>query len=523
MPGEIGSACDDGDPCTTGDALDASCNCVGTPDNTDSDGDGIPNCSDDCPATPGEVGSACDDGNPLTVNDQVNANCICAGTPVSCVTNGDCNDSDPCTLDECVSNACQYTPITTDGDGDGIPDCSDDCPNTPGEIGSACDDGDPCTTGDALDASCNCVGTPDNTDSDGDGIPNCSDDCPATPGEIGSACDDGNPGTIGDTVNGACQCVGIPIGCTEFLFLDITLDDFGSQTTVDLLDQTGTIILDSSGPYADGIGGTTVSDQFCVNPGCYRLRVNDLGGDGIAGGGYILKDAAGRRIIDADGQFGSASTLHVGTPDFCVPLSNQGLIPYSCDRADLLPNTTLYCNGQPGASGWQWWWFDPHGSYSRRILVTTNHMKANQMVTQPVPYGLELNIRVRALISGNYTAFGKACTAVVNDPGGADMNDEGITYQSIGVDGSSSVLSIYPNPNRDGVVYVMIDGLDEVEREMVIDVYDLFGKRVHGEQVAIAGGTVNHVMDLSGDLAMGMYVVNVTIDGKHFTQRLLKQ
>lgn len=66
---QAGTACDDGDDCTTGDVYDASCNCVGTfedtdsdgvcdandicpdgDDNIDTDGNGIPDaCEDDCP------------------------------------------------------------------------------------------------------------------------------------------------------------------------------------------------------------------------------------------------------------------------------------------------------------------------------------------------------------------------------------------------------------------------------------------------------------------------------------------
>ncbi|MBK6830466.1 MAG: thrombospondin type 3 repeat-containing protein [Flavobacteriales bacterium] len=72
----------------------------------------------------------------------------------------------------------QELPSTTDSDGDGVPNCSDNCPNLAGQIGSSCNDGNACTTGDAINASCQCAGTPNTTDSDGDGVPNCSDNCP---------------------------------------------------------------------------------------------------------------------------------------------------------------------------------------------------------------------------------------------------------------------------------------------------------------------------------------------------------
>ncbi|HQW86627.1 MAG TPA: hypothetical protein PLH93_05550, partial [Flavobacteriales bacterium] len=81
-PGQVGSACNDNNPCTTNDVLNASCQCVGTA-SPDSDGDGICNATDNCPNTPGQVGSACNDNNPNTINDVLGANCVCEGTPVT--------------------------------------------------------------------------------------------------------------------------------------------------------------------------------------------------------------------------------------------------------------------------------------------------------------------------------------------------------------------------------------------------------------------------------------------------------
>ena len=59
-------------------------------------------------------------------------------------------------------------PVDGDADGDGV--CAnEDCDDNNGSIGgegSACNDGDPNTQNDALDANCNCVGTPVSTDCD---------------------------------------------------------------------------------------------------------------------------------------------------------------------------------------------------------------------------------------------------------------------------------------------------------------------------------------------------------------------
>ncbi|MEM6965187.1 MAG: T9SS type A sorting domain-containing protein [Bacteroidota bacterium] len=74
----VGETCDDGDPCTAGETLQADCNCGGgtlvDDDNDDlCDSDPLDNCIGL------NIGDACDDGNPATTNDMINADCECDG------------------------------------------------------------------------------------------------------------------------------------------------------------------------------------------------------------------------------------------------------------------------------------------------------------------------------------------------------------------------------------------------------------------------------------------------------------
>ncbi len=221
-PAVVGSTCNDNNPCTTNDVWNASCQCVGT--FQDTDGDGICNAQDNCPNTPGQIGSSCNDNNPCTINDVIGANCQCAGTFQD--TDGDgicnaqdncpntpgqigsaCNDNNACTINDVIGANCQCAGTFQDTDGDGICNAQDNCPNTPGQVGSSCNDNNACTTNDVLNANCQCVGTP-GPDSDGDGVCDAQDNCPNTPGQIGSACNDNNACTINDVIGANCQCAG---------------------------------------------------------------------------------------------------------------------------------------------------------------------------------------------------------------------------------------------------------------------------------------------------------------------------
>ena len=105
VPVEDGAACDDGTVCTLGAICEAG----------------------DCKSA---IDSPCDDNSLCTLNDVcVDADCV--GEPV------DCSDGDDCTLDVCdpATGECSYandveTPGCPyyDGDGDGIPEKDDNCP-----------------------------------------------------------------------------------------------------------------------------------------------------------------------------------------------------------------------------------------------------------------------------------------------------------------------------------------------------------------------------------------------------------
>ncbi len=135
-----GDACDDGDASTENDTVQADCSCAGTPI-------AVPGCTDaaacnyDAAANTDDgscilPGDACDDGDADTENDTVQADCSCAGTPIMMGVPG-CTDA----------NACNYDPAATIDDGSCV---------LPGD---ACNDGNPLTVNDTVQADCSCAGT----------------------------------------------------------------------------------------------------------------------------------------------------------------------------------------------------------------------------------------------------------------------------------------------------------------------------------------------------------------------------
>lgn len=103
--------------------------------------------------------------------------------------------------------------------------------------------------------------------------------------------------------------------CVDFEFA-LTLDDYGSETTWELVDENGTVMA-SGGPYGNKKEGDVITDDWCLDEGCYTFTIYDDWGDGICcdygQGSYQVTDANGDIIFESDGQFGFAEST-----DFCV-------------------------------------------------------------------------------------------------------------------------------------------------------------------------------------------------------------
>ena len=260
----------------------------------------------------------------------------------------------------------------------------------------------------------------------------------------GTPCDDGNPATTNDQLSQNCTCIGEPVGCPQSVNLIIQTDAQGGETTWEILQEGVNTVVCQGGPYP-GVNNQVLGEQCCLADGCYTLRVYDSAGDGMSTGGYVLKmnDATGRRIIDnaRDGVFTSLSAIS-GGQGFCLPLGTDDVIYPHRDKEFWLANQYLVAvenvavsstwvpgganSAQPSNSGYEFWIYDPDGTYSFRRFRSHNvsdgfspanalracHMKingwANTVLTPHIPTGVLMNIRVRGRVNGQALAFGPA-------------------------------------------------------------------------------------------------------------------
>jgi hypothetical protein len=129
----------------------------------DTDGDGVPDSSDQCPNEPAQTANGCPPATPPPDSD---------------------GDGVPDASDECPTqpaqtlNGCPAPP--EDSDGDGVPNSSDQCPDQPAQTANGC------------------AAPPTETDGDGDGVPNTDDRCPTQAAATPDGCPSPDPGPTPD-------------------------------------------------------------------------------------------------------------------------------------------------------------------------------------------------------------------------------------------------------------------------------------------------------------------------------------
>gem|GEM_PF-1110915 len=527
-------------------------------------------------------------------------------------------------------------------------------------------------------------------DTDGDGLLNCADNCPETPGQVGSICYLG-PLFSNATVNGDCECTGTPVACTTPLTLEFQTDANPEQTTWELYEDGTNFLVSSGGPLSASAENSIVTEFTCVPDGCYYLRVLDSAGDGMTTGGYVLRAAASNlRIIDNRNNFATGSVSGIASGNsFCVPLGAGRPIFAACDRLDWVNYnfivatenaavTAAYASS-PTTSGYEFWFYDPNGSYSYRRFrshSTTDgtgtgatracHFKINKLVpvapgnqetNKEIPYNTLLNVRIRGRANGVNQSFGPACLfkldaaraacpfvklqdnvldladfscgvtktfgganstsnkivaaapqfspivasslvryqfrfrngerCIVRPPqvsatlylnwAGADRlvcsefydvdvrvsKNSGATWctgnasitqaancanlnetwgkmcrvtittstncpQTLAGGASNMVegqggLTMYPNPNRGDQLFISLNTVAADVNTVSVDIYDLTGKRITARTIAAQDGVLNTSLELNGELASGIYLVNITAGDKIYTERLVIQ
>ena len=557
-PAQPGTACNDNDDCTVNDVYDAGCNCAGTLLDTDDDGtcDAEDAClSDPLKTVPGncgcgnpEPGTLCNDNNVNTTNDVIGSNCTCAGTPTGCTTDlelvlqTDGTSTIVWELREQGTNA-----LMQSGGGQ--------YPASPNYALSTC-----LPNGDYYLV----VG-----DDDCDGITNGGYFLRTVGGTM--LIDNRSNFLSGCTSQiSAGEGFTLPVGTDRLLSTSCDKLDWRSNEYIVATDNASVTAVWNNFPAGSTERATTGYEMWWFNPnGGYTFRrfqshatANGMTANAVRAchfkinswssnqlqNGVLYNVKVRSRVIGANAAWGAACRFVLDPVRAECPLTHLLDVPgnqyLSCGATRAIGSgaanlvhakvaTRMVNNVSSNANKYQFRFITDSGGSTVIKTSTTGQYWVNTSGLAPCK---TYEVEVRASFDNGtsycdtYAAsnpyapkWGRVCllsTSGCPSGNGGNQNMAGDVDSSTG---SPRQLVLYPNPNQGDQLFLRIDQVKEGLGTVSVDILDTFGKRVGSSTVATSEGVVNTVIDLRGELAAGMYLVNITAGNDTFTERLVIQ
>ena len=217
----------------------------------------------------------------------------------------------------------------------------------------------------------------------------------------------------------------------------------------------------------------------------------------------------------ASAHWGSGCEMGISTQVLgCSGLIQAPAYGHSCNetRSFNTNNSFIYAKPVVGGTEYQFRIYNTGEGYDETFTRSTYilQLKWNSNVAPPLVNGytylVEINVKVNGVWSGFCTA--NVCSITISNPGNR------MTEVAMGE------ATLWPNPVRDGQVNLNIEGITAADQHITVDVTDIYGQHVYGQEFGNSGDRFNTVLSLPGDIATGMYLVNITINGEVTTKRL---
>ena len=501
-------------PCTSSTA-DVSV----TINTTDSDGDGVIDCLDNCPTLFGQNGDACNAG-PNFVLGQI-VNCACVGQQ--------------CTTDLIVefqtdANGFQNTwELRTTG------------------TNILVQSGGGWYPGGAVITDNTCL--PDGCyylrvfDAGGDGMANGGYILRTTSGQrIIDNRNNFNSGGLSAVINNGGFC--LPLGGDKLIYTSCDkLDWMNNQFLVaaenaavsaqwQVGDQTDDgyqfWIFDPNGTYgyakfrnhatSDGFGPASAT-RAC------HMQINNWSPDQIPAN--VLMNAKVRsRVNGTNSAWGPVCRFKIDPVRAACPLTKlmdiPGNVNYSCGVTRTWGASSVskvVARPVDGATQYQFRWRSAELASPVVRTTTTPVLQLNW--TPALPNG-DYDVEVRVFKNNQWCvtgpapgAWGDVCrVTIVGSPVG-----QGMAPQATGSTRAAE-LAMFPNPNRGDLLTLSLSAVEEGVNTVSVDIYDLTGAVVSSRTIAVNDGMVYQVLELT-EMASGLYMVNITAGNDRYTERLV--
>ena len=327
--------------------------------------------------------------------------------------------------------------------------------------------------------------------------------------EVGEACDDGNAATLFDTIQADCSCAG-----TDPTLPQSQLDyDAGDYDLCQLIK-------------ADWVGADDYRFVFTPSPSGAVINVEQGGANTF----LQLKNVAGLTVgvtygVTVDAEFAGVWSIGTISKDVSVTAPTVIVNPVN-NCANHGPHYLGdYINAKPyvcGGDKWEWTFTEVGQLPIVHTRNSSNRYLRLSSVAGLSP-GVSYDVTVRAgYPNGAFTASSTVeCIQIVGAAPGVIAAGGPVVDQDEAVTRDLEVVSaaIYPNPNNGNVLNINLNGVED--SVVLVDIVNMMGATVERVQLNAANGNVNEMIAI--DLASGVYLVNIQVNGEVLTERLIVQ
>ncbi|NNK80648.1 MAG: T9SS type A sorting domain-containing protein [Flavobacteriales bacterium] len=375
---------------------------------------------------------------------------------------------------------------------------------------------------------------------------------------------------------GGPDCPECPPCPDNAVMLTLNFDNFPNETTWQLADTSGTVLV-SGGPYGAEPDGSTLVVELCVPDACYDFTIFDSFGDGMCcafgEGSYAL-------TLDGDTLASGAEFLDSETTQFCLEGGGVDCSVYDTPPVDLTKSfdpvngvqdrvqvkwfkavpEVRYSDEDAAACDIKFWpkrnldpvtgaaigdpivaapgdtvnivnakKFQPDGVTPREIFKwpvkfradgANNNKRADPniryqwQVRCACEHGLGQESPWSDVKIFNVPDFDPT-TGIYTPPEGVNQSGD---YKVIT---GSEDLSIFPNPMSDNEINLVLNGLDVSSGLATVRLRDVTGKLVFAEAYPVKGSTLNQQILFETRLGEGLYMLSIEVGNAVYHDRLM--
>ncbi len=464
---------------------------------------GLVACAADCNGDFGGTalpGTACNDGNPNTINDVYGSDCTCSGT-----LTGSCTGNQVAVRITTDNNASQLTWEITNASNVVIAT------------------GAPIQNNSVVNETA-CLGQngPESAfygfrllDSFGDGITNGGWELRTTDGKVLLRDDFANgfrsPSSTPALASYTQHSFSLPAGNTHIADKSCGIFNFTMNSNVYCTNAPGATSnqFEFSDPDAGFIRRITVNTN--------KVRFNQMVTSPLTPGvKYFVRARNNAAGPVTDAHFGGGCEVAMSSTIPCTELISAPQYGHSCNetRAFNTNNSFIYAQPVNGATEYQFRISIPGEGYDETFIRSTYilQLKWNATVAPPLVNGSTYNVQVNVKVGTLYSGFcGDVCTITIDN---SALRPESSMMQGNGT------ATMWPNPVRESQVNLSIDGIQDADQRITVDIQDIYGKQVFAKEFGNSGERFSTILDLPSEIASGVYLVNIMVNGRRTVQRL---